>query len=572
MLSKPLLSRVMTIFSRVTPRRIRPVHALLILVVISVVFLSRSRHNHPGQAANQSAFTYTDGQTSRPWEEVGTPPPPPRVAPETAWLNDVVDAAGLPKDVRYFSLRIKPELNETRPTMTFLDEPFMHSGFRGVRSDSDVKLAADRTVHLPIAPGPKMTEVDASSLLFAISTSYARLTRDGDAIIRDWTRWLTNGKRKTNGANLVLTLRQADKTQVETISEKLKKAGIQAMVSAEEAADSPTRYMELIRFLAVRTTAKEFEAFSQKKYLAVIDDDTFFPDIGRLLEALKPFNPAEAHYIGMPSERSDWVVDAAQTVTYGGGAVFFTPPAAVKVSQLSCLGMGPVTQDENGQEQIGPGTLGFTSQWDHLLYDCVSSYTGLKMQVLPSFYLPSDEKYGQHFFNYDLGIQPLTLHRPRNRHLLDPGKATSLSPLFNPSTFLQRYNFNDKWVLVNGYTLSHYAAGSSTARLGSPGAPAPNAERRVKNMRPLKPNLSIHEEGRNPGDWDVVTWAGSRRVWNFIDARRDMQTGEVWHAYVRRKDDAGEFTDNRRNEDKSGYDYVIVLIWEPLPEDQAKEA
>lgn len=557
MYSAPFLSKATAVVSRAVPRRIRPVHALLLVIVVSVVFLSRPGGRHPKTNPLPSIYTYTDGKTSRPWSELLLPA---KVAPETAWLNEVVDANGLPKDVRYYSVRIKPRLNDSRPTVSQVDTPFMQGGFRGIRSDHEgLRLQAEHTIHVPVAPGTRMAEVNASPLLVGISTSFARVTRDGDATITDWTRWLTNGDGKSNGASLVLTLRQADSRQVEVVKEKLEKAGIDAIVEGEEAEDSPTRYLDLIRQLTVRTSSKGFENSGEKKYLAVLDDDTFFPDVAELLRRLEKFDAKEEHYIGLPSERADWVADPDETVTFGGGAVFFTPPAAVKVSQLPCLGMNSTSAEDKESLRIG-----YTSQWDHLLYDCVSNHTQLTMHVLPSFYLPSDESFGHYFFDYDLGIAPLALHRARNRHLLDPGKATALSPLLSPQTFLQRYRFSDDWVLVNGHTLSHYTGGSSTAALGSAAVHKPDYENRAKKMKPLNSNLAVEAEGRDPKGWDVVTWAGSRRIWNLIDARRDLARNEVWHAYVRRKGDEGEFTDRRRNEDRSGSDYVIVLIWEAL--------
>ncbi|MBE3041394.1 hypothetical protein IMZ48_02180, partial [Candidatus Bathyarchaeota archaeon] len=196
----------MAVLSRAVPRRIRPVHALLLVIVVSVVFLSRSgRHTPPPKTTNPipNIYTHTDGKTSRPWSELLLPS---KVPPETAWLNEVVDAAGLPKDVRYYSVRIKPSANDSRPTMSHVDKAFMQGGFRAIRSDNEgLRLHAEHTIPMPVAPGKRMTEVDAGPLLFGISTSFARVTRDGDATILDWTRWLTNGEGKTNGASLVLT-------------------------------------------------------------------------------------------------------------------------------------------------------------------------------------------------------------------------------------------------------------------------------------------------------------------------------------------------------------------------------
>lgn len=551
-MSKPLITfppALAAFFSRATPRRIRPVHAVLAIIILVVFFLTRTS---PETNPLPSIYDYTDNRPPRPITDIFLS----RTSAEATWLDELVDRHAIPKDVRYYSVRIKPHLNDSRPTMTDVEANFMHNGFRGVRSDSyNLRLNAEHTVQVPIAKGTKQVDVDASNLLFGISSSYDRITRQDDALILDWTRWLTDGKGSSNGASLVLTLRLGTDHEVRTIKRKLEDVGIDAIVTSDDAPDSPTRYFDLIEHLAIRESAKGFENSGEKRYLAVVDDDIFFPDMSQLVERLKKYNHEEEHYIGLPSERADWVADPDETVTYGGGAVFLTPPAATKIAQLPCL---------RAQDTKDP-LQGYVSQWDHLVYDCVSNYTKLTMHVLPSFYLPSDEIFGHYFFNYDLGIAPLTLHRPRNRHLLDPGKATALHPHLNPSTFLQRYRFADDWVLVNGYTLSHYPDGQDTAFLGSDAVSSPDFEARAAATLPLNTNLAVDDEGRDPREWSVTTWAGSRRVWKFADARTDPATGEVWQAYVRRRGDPGVYTDGRRNEDKAGSDYVVVLIWEALP-------
>lgn len=552
MLSKPVVAMppaVAAFFSRATPRRIRPVHAVAAVIILVVFVLTRSP---PETNPIPNIYSYTDNRPPRPITDLFHSKP----STEAAWLDELTDRHVISKDVRYYSVRIKPHLNSSRPTMSDIESNFMHNGFRGVRSDTyNLRLNAEYSLNLPIAESPRQASVDASQILFGISSSYDRITRQDGAFILDWTRWLTDGNGSSNGASLILTLRLGTEHEVRTIKKKLQDVGIDALVRADDAADSPTRYFDLLEQLELGKSGSGFQNSGEKQYLALVDDDVFFPDMTHLVERLKKYNPEEEYYIGAPSERADWVADPDQTVTFGGGAVFLTPPALTAISKLPCM---------KSQESKNP-LQGYISQWDHLLYNCVTSESNLTMHVLPSFYLPSDEIYGHYFFNYDLGIAPLALHQSRNRHLLDPGKATALHPHLNPATFLQRYRFADDWVLVNGHTLSHYPDGQGTAFLGSDAVSSPDFEARAAATLPLNSNLAVDDEGRDPHNWSVTTWSGSRRIWKFIDSRSDASNGEVWQAYVRRRGEPGEYTDNRRNEDKAGTDYVVVLIWESLP-------
>ncbi|CAI4210612.1 unnamed protein product [Parascedosporium putredinis] len=416
-------------------------------VIILVVFvLTRSP---PETNPIPNIYSYTDNRPPRPITDLFHSKP----STEAAWLDELADKHVISKDVRYYSVRIKPHLNSSRPTMSDIESNFMHNGFRGQAS------------------------IDASQILFGISSSYDRITRQDGAFILDWTRWLTDGNGSSNGASLILTLRLGTEHEVRTIKRSFR---------------IPTRYFDLLEQLELGKSGSGFHNSGEKQYLALVDDDVFFPDMTHLVERLKKYNPEEEYYIGAPSERADWVADPDQTVTFGG--------------DLRSL-----------------------------------------------------------LFNYDLGIAPLALHQSRNRHLLDPGKATALHPHLNPATFLQRYRFADDWVLVNGHTLSHYPDGQGTAFLGSDAVFSPDFEARAAATLPLNSNLAVDDEGRDPHNWSVTTWSGSRRIWKFIDSRSDASNGEVWQAYVRRRGEPGEYTDNRRNEDKAGTDYVVVLIWESLP-------
>ncbi len=112
-----------------------------------------------------------------------------------------------------------------------------------------------------------------------------------------------------------------------------------------------------------------------RKFFALVDDDIFFPSMGKLLQKLNRFNAGKEYYIGAPSERTDWVFDNNQAFTYGGGAVFLTVPLAEKPAQQPCLKQ-IIRDDEAGD------------QWDMTLFNCVEQSGEMDLQVLPKLLRP----------------------------------------------------------------------------------------------------------------------------------------------------------------------------------------
>ncbi|KAK2000130.1 hypothetical protein LX36DRAFT_572916 [Colletotrichum falcatum] len=465
-------------------------------------------------------------------------------------LRVLAERNNLTHTISWVSHRIKavPTAAERLP-VTHTKQGLAENGFRNLRWDdenSGPETGGGAASALPVPKSPRPAAVDASSLLFGVSTSYDRLTYDGDSLIRDWQRWLTDGRGAPNGATIVVTLHQATSRQAWEIYQKLQDAGIDATVVPLGAnSDDTAGYLDMVRVLLDVNEALA-EQGQPKQYLGLVDEDIFFPTPGQLVSRLSKFDASSPYYLGLPSERPDWFAENDTAVTHGGGAVFFTPPAALIVSHLPCRPQG--------------GFAGNHTRWDGVLHECVRNHTDLPFHVLPSFYSPTDALYAMQASAYDLGVSPLTLRHSVSRHGLNAGRAHLVTSVCGEACFLQRFQFGGSWVLVNGYSITHYGDGLDIVPMTSDAELLGPMQYGLEAEMPLGEGIVL--DGAE--EKEVVTWKGMRNVWRFLDAVVVGERGEVWQAYVKRRGTSGFMQGEVDDEDGDGdhLDSVIVLVWE----------
>lgn len=445
--------------------------------------------------------------------------------------------------------------------MTNVGVKFMAHDFERVKPDDEVlELNAEKSMQLNMGPSITPDQVDATSLMFGVSTTYNRLTYSNNSLLHDWARWLTGGEGRTNGASLIVTLHHTSDSEIGYISTKLMEFGINAIVLlANGNTDVNGRYIELIHMLSHHNDELIKEGRG-KQFLALVDDDVFFPSLGKLLGRLQGFNMRENVYLGMPSERADWTVENNITMTYGGGAIFFNIPMAARLAQLPCLeGPGGQQGELRSRENI---------YWDEYMYKCVSEHTEEDLHVLPSFYVPEDDYAGLRT-GFEGGVQPLALHHYKHRHRFEPWKSHVITSLCGEDCFLQRFFFKDSWILVNGHTISHYPDGVESVPLKKSSQLVQQQNREKEQAIQVAKRLVIDPvEGRD--ERKVVRWTGLKQTWRLLDARM-AANGEVWQAYIKRRGSPVSYgdEDDRLSDDTvhtqegpSDVDSIIVLIWE----------
>lgn len=539
----------------------------LVIVTLSLIRRLQSGPERP------SIYEYTEGRTSewRDWQHKNATTV--MRAPEAMYFRYLVDAYGLTREVPWLARRVRPRFSGTgRPSVTKVGAKLMSAGsaFARVRMDDDEKLQEklllprDTTpIKLTMPHSPKPEEADASAILFGVATSYRRVTYADKALLRDWQRWLTDGKGGSNGAALVLSLQRATNKELAEVRALLRGLGIDAEVLASHVeADAYGHYAELAQVLQKRSRGNGEQP--TRSYIGLIEDDMFFPSMSKLLQMLRRYAPDKAYYIGAPSERSDWEVEDKAMVTYGGGAVFLTVPMLDKLTDLPCL----ARPDKEGDA------------WDRTMYHCVSRSTDTPLQVLPGFYSPHRDDDALYGGGYGSGLQATTLHHYRNYHRFEAAKGHLVASVCGESCFLQRFRFDDDWILVNGYTVTHYPEGVDSLPLRKKAgrfvvqqrrqqqqqqnnAPDTSATTRLSERLVLAPD-------KMPADLSVMAWRGRKKTWRLLDASV-RENGELWQAYVNRRGAAGlgdEFDDRQlhdiaqSDEEASDVDSIIVLMWE----------
>lgn len=515
-------------------------HIVMVLVILGLFFhtVRIANNQHPSPLL-RDAEMIPEGSTS----------------PEELYLARLARDLGLSQEVSWRAWRIVPSAqSDDWPSLTQVN-----LNFEGVTpkivdlgSHNRMDLYAKKRMELPVPASPLLGQVDASDFLFGISTTYARI-RDRDyAMIKAWSRWLTDGHHHSNGASLVVVLNQARTEELEEVDRALQATGIDCWVTTtEDPMSMARRYFELARIL--KTFAANLAANGQdKRWFGLVEDDVFFPSLSHLRDRLFSYNTDGQHYIGLPSERLDWESEKDTITTYGGGAVLLTRMAISQVPNLPCF-------------ETKQASSSFKSKrWDELLHDCLMKHTDMTMHVLPGFFSPNDGPGESETDSYETGLQPLLLRRYAERHLLNVNKAHLVTNICGESCFMQRYLFKDNWVLVNGISLSRYPDGIEVSR----GAPPPLEPRAVDDddveefegsddadkPAPVKipPRVVIDDdvEGADPA---ALKWTGRKDMWRLMDSATSKDRA-VWQAYVKRA--------NRKDPESDQNDSVIVLIWE----------
>ncbi|KAF3806562.1 hypothetical protein GCG54_00008077 [Colletotrichum gloeosporioides] len=515
----------------------RALHAATFLLVLLFILIQLVRNR-------QDAYEIIDSDPLVPVLKPQKASATTKKTDTDTYLRVLAERHGLTRNVSLFSQRVRAVSEaSSRRSMTNLQKVFVDGDFVDISwDDRDLPLDKDGDTSLPVAISIFPDDVDASDLLFGVSTTYNRLSHANGSLIRDWQRWLTDGHGNSNGASIIVALYNTSIREAWQTHDKFKDTGIDATVlMLDDDLDKVSRHFEIVDILLEVNKALTGDG-QTRKYLGLIEDDIFFPTLGQLVSKLSQFDARDPFYIGLPSERPDWSVEDEEAVTHGGGAVFFTLPAAKVVSELPCL---------------SPDRPPFanTTTWDSALHECVTKNTDMPLHVLSSFYSPRDVLYHMQAPTYDLGISPLTLRHSQSRHHFSPSRGHLVTSVCGEACFLQRFRFADDWVLVNGYSLTHYCAGFEVEPMSSGAVLQGAMQYGLEAELPLGEGLVLDERDEPK---EIITWRGTRNVWSFLDAVVGDE-GEVLQLYVK-KGGLREVDDEEHEEDI--LDSVIVLVWE----------
>ncbi|KAK1825937.1 hypothetical protein QBC39DRAFT_399537 [Podospora conica] len=531
--------------------RVQSLHAAFFILVclgLMLVFNFPFRLRH-------SIYDITEGKTSGPWRpEWGSHKSSANATTSgtahadevTAYITSLAKKHNLPPSIPFLARRLQPKTsysNSLPPSLTTLKSPFLPAPhtFRNTTTPAP---------HPPPLPLPlnrsKSPPTDASPLLFAISTTYSRLTTL--SLPQTWSRFLTT-PNPAHRPGLLLLLHDASPPEVAAAQATLTALGISASVSAS-APDSHTggRYAQLMQRLMHARVQQMISPPTPKSpkrlWFALLNDDVFLPRPGALLRELRGFDAAAGEYIlAAPGSAADWHAStpAGELTTAGGGAVFLTARMLDVLGQLLCL------QDAKKGENDGLGPDG----WAGRLVECLGRGSGgvpVEMHVLPGLTPGAHEAYAEG----DGGLAPLAMH-PAPEGVAAGHAVTAAC---GEACWGQRWAWRDGWVVVGGREVVQFVDGEVEV--------LPVEEEVAKEVK-VAEGLVVMKEGPKgeKGGEKRIKWQGRRRrTWRVLDAEVRKETGEVWQAFVRRKGRGDLVRDGDDGEEEADGDSLVLLIWE----------
>ena len=418
-----------------------------------------------------------------------------------------------------------------RKSITEVDDALFPNQFAEIDINHRFTLPVGKPVKLHVHQSSRPDQVDGSSLLFGASTTYERFIGEETSPVQEWKRWLTDGHGRTNGAGLILALFNTSDAQIAHASDELAAVGINATVVAPDInLDMPGRYVSLVNMLYNHPTRES------RKYLALVDDDTFFPCMSALIEKLSYYDPTRPYYIGTFTERVDWMIGNRAPMAYGGGGIFLTAPLVRIITQLPCL-----DKDDRGDYVLN------ADQGDRLLYNCLNKHTEIRLSYMPL--LHQSDQFGDSSGFYESGQQPLSLHHYKSWHRIHPDRLHVVSDACGEDCVLQRFQFKDNFILSNGYSVAHYPKGIDFDPLIMEGT----FDNGSGDMRDVSLAYTFGGLRKN------LAKTGRKLAWELLDARREGD-GRVRQIYLKRRGDGRWVKEGAVPPER---DSIVVLVWKP---------
>ncbi|KAI9827417.1 MAG: hypothetical protein M1819_006958 [Sarea resinae] len=344
---------------------------------------------------------------------------------------DALQAYGLSQAIHYTQLNIiaVPSENASSSSQQ-LNVPFPES--QVIRLDDPNRSAnlplpgcADPVkIHVPpIPPHPP----NASHVIFGVATTFDRL----DGSLSAMAHWASHSNTRIFA--IIEPTQSPDK--IEALVRKAASLHFTLLIR-ESSAEYLDRYFSLVRALYE-------ECLPSTQWAALIDDDTFFLSLPRLLGRLSRYDANVPHYIGSLSE--DLVqMNIWGYMAYGGAGIFLSTPL---LKQLNAPEIYDVCSTQN-------------LSGDRRLAKCIYGHTTTKLEIESG--LHQLDLSGDASGFYECGRdQPLSVHHWKSAFAgsttraktVDMVHLAAVASVGGTESLLRRFRFADGWFLANGYSV-----------------------------------------------------------------------------------------------------------------------
>ncbi|KAH6896052.1 hypothetical protein B0T10DRAFT_527022 [Thelonectria olida] len=389
----------------------------LAVTVITLFFLLNS------DSALQLSFGFGEDKPDRPSLEYA-----PTCTPVIDHLRR--PSYGLTREVIYQKRCIRAVLNNTvdRSEIAELSTPLVGQGqllHLDRRCEGWQEPQCEPvTLNVPAAYPAR----DYSHMLFGAATSLERLIDS----MSQFESWLGH-----SGAQLIAVItdgKHSSKT-FNMVTKEFRQRGIDLTIVRpwNKKITQNEQHFAIVRDLLRHST-------DNTKWVAIVDDDTFFPSLYPLDQILEKQDHTVPAYMGALSDNYD-AVKFHGYMAFGGAGVFLSIGLLRKLD--------PHIEKCLTEEHVPQG--------DGLLKSCIYTKTSTKFTVIEGLH---QLDMGHDLSGlYESGRLPISLHHWKSWHQAPVDEMVKISE-FCGSCFMQRFKFGTDTVLSNGYSIAVYANGT----------------------------------------------------------------------------------------------------------------
>ncbi|KAI0146830.1 glycosyltransferase family 31 protein [Xylariaceae sp. FL1272] len=344
---------------------------------------------------------------------------------------------------------------------------------------------------------------DFSHIIFGVATDTDRLRQSRDS----FAFWLSH-----TGAQLITVITDGGRRNpqdMRDLEEEFASIGINATFfePIDEGFTASQNHFAILLDMIEYSTA-------DTTWFALLDDDTFFPSLYPLSEALATLDHTKDTYVGALSE--DFAaVKAFGFMAFGGAGIYLSASLARKLGDhvLDC---------------IYDGT---SLEGDVLIRDCVYKNSKAKLTALSGLY--QQDMRGDVSGFFESGLRPLNLHHWKTWYK-EPVVDMAAAAKFCGECFLQRWTFGHDTVLANGFSIAIYQDGLDTVDLDLlEGTWWSGADSDYDfSIGPLRKPLSSRKKKSYKLKTATVTGSELRQfyVWRDLTDTRDEVVELIWNS------------------------------------------
>lgn len=321
-------------------------------------------------------------------------------------------------DVKYTRREIFAEYTEKEdlPLSSYVDMKLFDDG-QPIRLTRNGPTTSRCSEPIVIKVPPSLALVDASHLDFGIATSMERLLDSMDT----FAVWGGH----TNCRFFVYLEPGAEKWKAVRKAQAL---GLRLFLF-ESGVNYENRYFLLVKLLAEHSRP-------ETKWSCIMDDDTFFLSMPRLVNMLSKYDASIPHFIGSVSE-NDAQISTFGMIAYGGAGMFFSRPLLDKLGRI-----WDVCDAETGH---GDGKIAY----------CVYKFTHAKLEIENGLHQLDIQRDPSGWFEAARS-SPVSLHHWKSWFKTDMIAMTAVQESCGTECVLRQWRFADGWILTNGYSVIHH--------------------------------------------------------------------------------------------------------------------